>query len=73
MSKKKFQQEAGLMDLQNLIKQRQYVPDSDFPISTKELCQRYEKLYTGAINDVLREKCLLNQNLPNDIIPLKDE
>ena len=27
-----------------------------FPISETELCQRYEKLYTGAVNDVLREE-----------------
>ena len=25
-----------------------------FPISETELCRRYEKLYTGAVNDVAR-------------------
>ena len=32
-----------------------------------------EKLYTGAINDVLREFCLVDQALPPEIHPLRDE
>ena len=39
----------------------------------KELLARYEQLYTGAINDVLREFCLLEQALPHDIVPLRDQ
>ena len=35
-----------------------------FPVPVKELLARYEQLYTGAINDVLREFCLLDQALP---------
>lgn len=66
-------QEAGLMKLDRLIKTRQHIPDNEFPIPLKELCERYEKLYTGCINDVMRELCLLNQNLPSDIMPLRDE
>ena len=69
----KQQKEAGLMKLDNLIKTREYIPTNDIPIPIKELCERYEALYTGAINDVMREKCLLDQNLPSDIIPLRDE
>ena len=65
--------EAGLMKLDKLIENRQHIPTNDFPIPVKELCERYEKLYTGCINDVLRENCLLNQNLPSDIMPLRDE
>lgn len=65
--------EAGLMELDKLIKTREHIPDNEFPIPTKELCERYEKLYTGAINDVMREMCLLDQNLPSDIMPLRDE
>ncbi|MCQ2184842.1 MAG: RraA family protein [Bacteroidales bacterium] len=40
-------------------------------VSDEEICERLEKLYTGAINDVLREHCLLDQALPNNIMPLK--
>jgi len=45
----------------------------DFPIPEKELCERYENLFTGAVNDVLREMNLLYQTLPADIKPLRDE
>jgi regulator of RNase E activity RraA len=72
MSKKK-QKEAGLMELDSLIATREHIPDNEFSIPVKELCERYEKLYTGAINDVMREMCLLDQNLPSDIMPLRDE
>ena len=44
-----------------------------FPISEAELCQRYEKLYAGAVNDVLREEGLIMQTLPNGIMPLREE
>ena len=67
------QQEATLMKLEALIETRERVPDCAFPIPVPELCARYERLYTGAINDVMREKCLLDQNLPSDIMPLRDE
>ena len=65
--------EAGLMKLDKLIATRQRIPNCEFPIPVRELCERYEKLYTGCINDVLRELTLLNQNLPSDIMPLRDE
>jgi len=42
-------------------------------IAAEELCRRYEALYTGAVNDVLRERGLLYQTLPNSIMPLRDE
>lgn len=66
-------QEAGLMKLDKLIKVRQHIPTNEIPIPIAELCSRYEKLYTGCINDVMREYCLLNQNLPSEIMPLRDE
>lgn len=66
-------QEAGLMKLGKLIEVRQHIPTNDLSIPIRELCERYEKLYTGCINDVLREYCLLNQNLPSSIMPLRDE
>jgi hypothetical protein len=65
--------EAGLMKLDRLIEKRQHVPTNEFPIPVKELCERFERLYTGCVNDVLREACLLDQNLPHDIMPLRDE
>ena len=65
--------EAGLMKLDKLIEIRQRIPDCQLPIPVKELCERYEKLYTGCINDVLRELTLLDQDLPSDIMPLRDE
>lgn len=34
------------------------IPMSDSPILMKELCERVEKLYTGYVNDVVREACL---------------
>ena len=37
-------QEAGLMKLDRLIKNRQHIPNNEFPIPLKELCGRYEKL-----------------------------
>lgn len=65
--------EAGLMKVEKLIAIRQHIPTCEFPIPTQELCERYEKLFTGCINDVLRENCLIDQNLPSDIMPLRDE
>lgn len=65
--------EAGLMKLDRLIANRQHIPTNEIPIPIRELCERYEKLYTGCINDVMRELCLLNQNLPSSIMPLRDE
>lgn len=41
-------------------------------IPEAELCRRYERLYTGAVNDVLRERGYLYQTLPHSILPLKD-
>ena len=65
--------EAGLMKLDRLIATRQRIPDMPLRIPIRELCERYERLYTGAINDVMRELTLLDQNLPSDIMPLRDE
>jgi 4-hydroxy-4-methyl-2-oxoglutarate aldolase len=41
-------------------------------IPLDELCRRYEALYTGAINDVLRAKGLLKQTFPPAIMPLRE-
>jgi 4-hydroxy-4-methyl-2-oxoglutarate aldolase len=63
----------SLMNLDKLIAMRDKVSDQELPVTVKELCERYEKLYTGAINDVLREFTLVDQALPSEIMPLRDE
>jgi regulator of RNase E activity RraA len=72
MSVEHYKKEIGMMNLEKLIESRESVSNTDFPILEKELLCRFEKLYTGAVNDVLREFCLLNQALPNRIKPLRE-
>ena len=67
MSVDQYKKEVGMMNLENLIKLREGVSQDVFPIPKKELLQRFEQLYTGAVNDVLREFCLLGQALPGHI------
>jgi 4-hydroxy-4-methyl-2-oxoglutarate aldolase len=72
MSIDQYKKEVGMMKLEKLIEMRESISKVEFPIPEKELLSRYEQLYTGAINDVLREFCLLNQALPNHILPLRE-
>ncbi len=73
MSKEnQLQKEAKMMRLEKLIAERERIPDKPFPVPVKELLDRYEQLYTGAISDVLREFCLLDQSLPGHLRPLRD-
>jgi 4-hydroxy-4-methyl-2-oxoglutarate aldolase len=72
MSSELYKKEVGMMNLEDLIRSREEVPVVTFPISDKELLSRYETLYTGAVNDVLREFCLLEQALPGRIVPLRE-
>jgi regulator of RNase E activity RraA len=72
MSIEHYKKEIGMMNLEKLIDSRETVSSTGFPIPEKELLCRFEKLYTGAVNDVLREFCLLNQALPNRIKPLRE-
>jgi len=67
-----FRKEVGMMNLEKIIAERETISTCVFPIPDKELLSRFEQLYTGAVNDVLREFCLLNQVLPNRIIPLRE-
>jgi regulator of RNase E activity RraA len=67
-----FRKEVGMMNLEKIIAERETISTRVFPIPDKELLSRFEQLYTGAVNDVLREFCLLNQALPNRIIPLRE-
>ena len=42
-------------------------------IETAELCERYEKLYPGAVTDALDTLGYGNRTLPNEINPLTDD
>ena len=72
MSVEKYKKEVGMMNLEKLIEVRESIPKNAFPIEEKELLLRFEELYTGAVNDVLREFTLLNQALPNRLVPLRE-
>jgi 4-hydroxy-4-methyl-2-oxoglutarate aldolase len=61
-----------MMKLDQLKAARGARPQDDFPIPLSELCARYEALFTAAVNDVLRERNLLHQTLPNGIMPLRE-
>ncbi len=61
------------MKLDKLQQMRDTVEAYPLPIPEAEICARYEKLYTGAVNDVLRELCMVNVALPPEIMPLRDE
>jgi len=64
---------AAGMDLAAFKASRETRSLEAFPIPTRELCERYEALFTAAVNDVLREKSLTRQTLPTGILPLRDE
>ena len=72
MSVDQYKKEVGMMNLEKLIDSREGVSKVAFPVPDKELLGRFEQLYTGAINDVLREFCLLEQALPGRIKPLRE-
>jgi len=72
MTTDQYKKEVGMMNLEKLIESREQIPDASFPVPDNELLARFEQLYTGAINDVLREFCLLDQALPGRIKPLRE-
>ena len=72
MSVDQYKKEIGMMNLEKLIQDREGISSKKFPIPDKELLFRYEQLYTGAVNDVMREFCLLEQALPGRIKPLRE-
>lgn len=72
MSVDQYKKEVGMMNLENLIELREGRSFEPFPIPEKELIERFERMYTGAVNDVMREFCLLNQALPGHIVPLRE-
>jgi len=67
-----YKKEIGMMNLEKFIEERESISTKTFPVPDNELLKRYEQLYTGAVNDVLREYCLINQTLPNRILPLRE-
>jgi len=72
MSVDQYKKEVGMMNLEKLIAAREGISKREFPVTVKELLARFEELYTGAVNDVLREFCLLEQALPGHILPLRE-
>ncbi|MGE9289734.1 MAG: RraA family protein [Puniceicoccales bacterium] len=72
MSVDDYKKEVEMMNLEKLIEDREIVTIEPLPIPDKELLSRFEDLYTGAVNDVLREFCLLQQALPGHIVPLRE-
>lgn len=72
MSTEHYKKEVGMMNLEKLIAVRETVSKEPFPIPDEELLERFEKIYTGAINDVLREFTFLNQALPIRIKALRE-
>ena len=68
-----LQTEATMMNLEALIAEREVIAIDPLPIPQDEMLARYEQLYTGAVSDVLREHCLMDQALPAHLIPLRPE
>ncbi len=68
-----LQTEATMMNLEALIAEREVITIDPLPIPQEEMLARYEQLYTGAVSDVLREHCLMDQALPAHLIPLRPE
>ncbi|MDI4647781.1 RraA family protein [Cohnella hashimotonis] len=60
------------MDLEQLKADRGKKVPAPLPIPEDVLCERYERTFTAAVNDVLRERGLLGQVLPAGIMPLRD-
>ncbi|WOO43610.1 RraA family protein [Rubellicoccus peritrichatus] len=61
------------MNVDKLQQMRDTVEEVELSIPLEDLCKRFEKLYSGAVNDVLREMLLPNQALPSGIMPLRDD
>jgi regulator of RNase E activity RraA len=61
------------MQIEKLRSLRDTIEPVEFSRPEEEIIDRYERLYTGCVNDVMRELCLTNQALPPEIAPLRDE
>lgn len=60
------------MKLEDLEAELVVDPNSPLPLPEQEICDRYEKVFTAAVNDALRERKLLHQTLPNNLMPLRE-
>lgn len=67
-----MKQEPTGISVEKLIRERTVSEGAPFPVSDKELCDRYEAVTTPMVNDVLREENYLYQVLPHNILPLRD-
>jgi regulator of RNase E activity RraA len=72
MSVDQYKKEVSMMKLDRLIEEREKISDAIFPVPDKEVLSRFEQLYTGAVNDVLREFCFMDQALPYHIKSLRE-
>lgn len=61
-----------MMKLEDLEAEREIDPHTPLPIPEQAICDRYEKIFTAAVNDALRERKLLRQTLPNNLVPLRE-
>ncbi|HRP04418.1 MAG TPA: RraA family protein, partial [Opitutaceae bacterium] len=68
-----YKREVGMMNLEKLIALREGISTKELPIPADDLLARFEQIYTGAISDVMREFCLLDQALPGYLKPLRSE
>jgi len=68
-----LQKEARMMKLEALIAEREMHEVVPLAIPDDELLARYERLYTGAISDVLREHVLTEQAIPGHVNVLRPE
>ena len=60
------------LNIKPLVGARKSDADVTFPVSDRELCERYSRVTTPMINDVLRQKSILYQTLPTSILPLRE-
>lgn len=65
--------EVSAMQLDWLVAEREAHAQAPLPIAPAALLDRYAKLYSGAVSDVLREHRLMDQALPMRIQPLRAE
>lgn len=61
-----------MMNLEDLEAELEVNPNSPLPLPENEICLRYEKIFTAAVNDALREHRLIKQTLPNNLLPLRE-
>lgn len=61
-----------MMKLDKLKASRTIGAETKLELPELEICERYEKVFTAAVNDALREMNLTRQTLPNSLNPLRE-